>query len=78
MGQILAQWWRPVASRVALDLLYWAMRSSLYHLIRMAIGMASKVGAFFCRRFYVMLITNNLNVVNSFSTSGAYMHQLIN
>jgi len=45
-GQIPAQWQRPVASRVAQDLPYWAMRSVLYHLIRMAIKMASKVGAF--------------------------------
>jgi hypothetical protein len=46
-GQILAQWWRPVASRVALDLPYWVMRLAPYHLIRMAIKMASEVGAFF-------------------------------
>jgi hypothetical protein len=31
------------------------MRSALYHLIRSAIEMASKVGAFFRHRFYVML-----------------------
>ena len=30
MGQILAQWWRLMASRVALDLLLWAMCSALY------------------------------------------------
>jgi hypothetical protein len=53
-GQILAQWWRPVASRVALDLPYWAMRLAPYHLIRMAIEMASEAGAFFCHQFYVM------------------------
>jgi hypothetical protein len=46
-GQILAQWRRPVASRVALDLPYWTMRSAPYHLIRIAIKMASEVGAFF-------------------------------
>ena len=47
-GQIIAQWQRSsVASRVALDLPYWAMRSALYHLIRMAIEMAHKAGAFF-------------------------------
>ncbi len=45
-GQILAQWWHMVASRVALDLLYWAMRSTLYRLICMAIEMTSKGGAF--------------------------------
>jgi hypothetical protein len=47
-GQILARWRHPVSSsRVALDLPYWAMRSAPYHLIRMAIEMASEVGAFF-------------------------------
>ena len=53
-GQILALWRRPVASRVALDLPYWAMRLASYHLIRSAIEMASKVGAFFRHRFYDM------------------------
>jgi len=51
--QILAHWRRLMASRVALDLLLWAMRSALYRLIRMAIEMASEVGAFVrCRRFF--------------------------
>jgi hypothetical protein len=38
-----------MAARVALDLLYWywAMRLAPYQLIRMAIEMASEVGAFF-------------------------------
>jgi hypothetical protein len=45
-GRILAQWRRLMASRVALDLLLWVMHSALYRLIRMAIKMASKVGAF--------------------------------
>jgi hypothetical protein len=35
-----------MASRVALDLLLWVMRSALYRLIRMAIEMAREVGAF--------------------------------
>ena len=53
-GQILTQWRHLMASRVALDLLLWAMRLALYRLIRMAIEMASKVGAFVrCRRFFV-------------------------
>jgi hypothetical protein len=30
-GQKLTRWRRPVASRVALDLPYWAMRSAPYH-----------------------------------------------
>jgi hypothetical protein len=34
------------ASRVALDLPYWAMRSESYRLIRMAIEMISEGGAF--------------------------------
>jgi hypothetical protein len=53
-GQILAQWRHMVASRVALDLPYWTMRSILYRLIRMAIKMTSEGGAFVCHcRFYV-------------------------
>ena len=46
-GPILAQWQHPVASRVALDLPYWVMRSALYRLIRMAIETARDAGAFF-------------------------------
>ena len=54
-GQILAQWRHMVASRVALDLPYWTMRSASYRLIRMAIEMTSEGGAFVChRRFYVL------------------------
>ncbi len=44
-GQILAWWQHPVASRVALELPYWAISSALYRLIRMAIKMAHKAGA---------------------------------
>ena len=40
-----------MASRVALDLPYWAMRLVLYHLIRMAIEMAREGGVFFCVDF---------------------------
>jgi hypothetical protein len=54
-GQILAQWRHLRASRVALDLESWAMHSALYRLIRMAIKMARKGGAFVChRQFYVL------------------------
>jgi len=35
----------PVASRVALDLPHWVMRSAPYRLIRMAIEMAPKADA---------------------------------
>jgi len=47
MGQILAQWWRPVASKVALDMLHWAMRSASHRPIVMAIVMVREAGAFF-------------------------------
>ncbi len=46
-----------MASKVALDLLYWAMRLALFRLSRMAIEMAREAGALFsvfCRQFYVM------------------------
>ena len=46
-GRILARSRRPVASRVALDLPYWAMRSAPYRLTPMVIKMASEVGPFF-------------------------------
>jgi hypothetical protein len=53
-GWIITQWQRPVASRVALDLPHWAMRSEPYRLIHMAIEMASKAAAFFyCWLFVV-------------------------
>ena len=42
MGQILAQRQHMVASRVALDLPYWTMRTALYRLIRMAVEMTAK------------------------------------
>jgi len=47
MGQILAQWWRPVASKVALDMLHRAMRLALHRRIVIAIEMAREGGAFF-------------------------------
>jgi hypothetical protein len=51
-GIILAQWWRPVASSEALDLLYQEMCAVLYYRITMAIETASKVGVLFdCRLF---------------------------
>ena len=46
-GQILAQLRHSVASRVALDLPYWVMRSTLYGLTRMAFEMACEAGACF-------------------------------
>jgi hypothetical protein len=51
LAAILAQWWGPVASSEARDLLYWAMQVVLYRCTAMAIEMASKVGALFHRCF---------------------------
>ena len=45
-GRVLARWRPHVASRVSLDLLYWAMRLALYHLICMAVKTARKAGPF--------------------------------
>ena len=57
-GQILAQWRHLVASRVALDLPHWVMRSALYRLIHMAVEMTSEGGVLFChRQLFVMHIT---------------------
>ncbi len=68
-GQILAQWQRLMASRVALDLLLWAMRSALYRLIRMAIEMASEVGAFVqCHRLYVLHNRSKTTMLWSFES----------
>ncbi len=43
---MLAQWWHPVASSEALDLLYWAMRAVLYRRTAAAIKTASFLGVF--------------------------------
>ena len=56
-GRILTRWRRQVASRVALDLPYWAMRSALYGLIRMAIEMSRKAGPFYSVVDYLTCIT---------------------
>ncbi len=48
--QVLVQWWHPVASSEALDLLHWVMCAVSYRHIAMTIEMASFVGVFvdFC------------------------------
>jgi hypothetical protein len=46
LGIILAQWWHPVASSEAMDLLHWGMHAVRYQRIAMAIKMASFVGVF--------------------------------
>jgi len=47
MEEILAQWWRPVASKVALDMLHRVMRLASHRRIVIAIEMARKGGAIF-------------------------------
>jgi hypothetical protein len=52
-GRIIARWWRPVASRVALDMLRWAMRSAPHRRVVMAVKMAHDGGTFVrCRPFF--------------------------
>jgi hypothetical protein len=46
MEQVVARWWLPGASSVALDLLHQAMPHSLLQRIRMAIKMACEGGKF--------------------------------
>jgi hypothetical protein len=53
-GQILAQWQHPVASKVALDMLHWAMHQELHRCIIMAIKMAHDRGTLVhCYRLFV-------------------------
>ena len=47
MGRILAQWWRPVAFKVSLDMLHWGTRSVLHWRIVIVVKMAHEVGAFY-------------------------------
>jgi hypothetical protein len=57
IGQILAQWWCPVASKVALDMLHWAMRLASHRGIVIAIKMARKSGPFFSFVDFMSCIT---------------------
>jgi hypothetical protein len=50
---ILAQWWHPVVSSEALDLLHWVMRVA-YQRTTTAIEMASKVGHVFSVVFFAV------------------------
>ncbi len=43
---ILTQWWHPVASSEALDLLHWVMHAVTYWRIAMAIKTATFLGVF--------------------------------
>jgi hypothetical protein len=45
--QALDQWWHPVASSEALDVLHWAMGPALYRCIAIAIEIAIDLPAFF-------------------------------
>jgi hypothetical protein len=44
MERVVARWRRPVASRVALDMLHWAMHILLHRQTAMAIKMANDGG----------------------------------
>jgi hypothetical protein len=46
LDMILAQWWHPVASSKALDLLHWAICAVMYRGITMAIKTACFLGVF--------------------------------
>ncbi len=48
---IFAQWWCPVASSEALDLLHWSMHALLYQRTATTIKMTSKVSRCFCHCF---------------------------
>jgi hypothetical protein len=52
-GQIIAQWWRPVAYKVALDMLHQAICSALHWRIIMAIEITYNGDSFVhrCRLF---------------------------
>jgi hypothetical protein len=50
MEQVVARCRRPVASRVAMDMLHWAMPRSSLQRVHMAIKMACNRGTFGCHR----------------------------
>ncbi len=51
--QVVARCWRPVASRVALDMLHWAMPSVLLRRIRKNFKMGRDVDAFQCHHQFL-------------------------
>jgi len=53
--QIVARWWRPVASNVAQDILHRAMCSVLQRWMAKEIETASEGGAFVCHHQFVVL-----------------------
>ncbi len=48
--QVVAQWWCPVASGVALDMMHWAICFELHRRTTMAIKMDGRQGTFDCHR----------------------------
>jgi hypothetical protein len=56
-AQALAQWWHPVASSEALDVLYRAMRPALYCCIAMAIQIVVNLPAFFVSSISLLAAT---------------------
>jgi hypothetical protein len=55
-AQALDQWWHPVDSSEALDVLHWVMRPTSYCRIRMAIEITRDLPAFFVV-VYLLLAT---------------------
>jgi hypothetical protein len=60
-AQALNQWWHPVASSEAPDVLQQAMRFALHPCIRMAIEITSNLPAFFVVTNYDYLFAHNLH-----------------
>ncbi len=56
---LVARWWRPVASGVALDMLHWAMPSVLLRHTAVAIKMAGGQGTFVCHCRLVCIIIHS-------------------
>ncbi len=70
MEQVVAQWWRPVASEVALDIPYWAMLSVLHKCTAVAIKMANDGGAFVCHCcLFCMIIRSYKTMLRSIKTN---------
>ena len=58
-AQALTQWWHPLASSKARDVLHWVLRPALYCRIRMVIKIASEFPTFFIDVDY--LFAHNLS-----------------
>jgi hypothetical protein len=66
MAQLLAKWQHPVASSEALDVLYWAMCSTLHRIVPVAIEIASDFPAFFVLLIFLLPISvadNHVTVI---------------